>query len=112
MPQSARDARRHCRYGDDVLADHDAAFSYARELLVGDLVRLRGTLDDDLPTLARWMMDPQIRSTQSNIVLVPTTVQTKHGDMLYTLKANQFVVEDNGVPQAVHLDTDTDSLGL
>lgn len=50
--------------------------------------------------------------TQSNIVLVPTTVQTKHGDMLYTLKANQFAVEDNGVPQTVHLDTDTDSLGL
>lgn len=50
--------------------------------------------------------------TQSNIVLVPTTVQTRHGDMLYTLKANQFVVEDNGVPQTVHLDTDTDSLGL
>jgi VWFA-related protein len=50
--------------------------------------------------------------TQSNIVLVPTTVQTKHGDMLYGLKANQFVVEDNGVPQTIHLDEDTDSLGL
>jgi len=50
--------------------------------------------------------------TQSNIVLVPTTVQTKHGDMLYTLKAGQFVVEDNGIPQTVHLDTDTDVLGL
>ncbi len=50
--------------------------------------------------------------TQSNIVLVPTTVQTKHGDILYTLKQDQFVVEDNGVPQAIHLDQDTDSLGL
>jgi VWFA-related protein len=50
--------------------------------------------------------------TQSNIVLVPTTVQTKHGDMLYGLKQNQFVVEDNGVPQTAHLDEDTDSLGL
>src|SRR5260370_10962019 len=50
--------------------------------------------------------------TQSNIVLVPTTVQTKHGDVLYTLKQDQFVVEDNGVPQTVHLDVDTDSLGL
>ncbi len=49
---------------------------------------------------------------QSNIVLVPTTIQTKHGDMLYGLKENQFVVEDNGVPQTVHLDEDTDSLGL
>jgi len=50
--------------------------------------------------------------TQSNIVLVPTTVQTKRGDMIYGLKAEQFVVEDNGVPQTVHLDEDTDSVGL
>ena len=50
--------------------------------------------------------------TQSNVVLVPTTVQTKHGDVIYTLKQDQFVVEDNGVPQTVHLDEDTDSLGL
>ena len=50
--------------------------------------------------------------TQSNIVLVPTTVQTKHGDVLYGLKQDQFVVEDNGVPQVAHLDEDTDSLGL
>ena len=50
--------------------------------------------------------------TQSNIVLVPTTIQMKNGDVLYGLKQDQFVVEDNGVPQTVHLDEDTDSLGL
>jgi VWFA-related protein len=50
--------------------------------------------------------------TQSNVVLVPTTVETKHGEMIYTLKPEQFVVEDNGVPQKIHLDEDTDSLGL
>jgi VWFA-related protein len=50
--------------------------------------------------------------TQSNIVLVPTTVQTKHGEIIYALKPEQFVVEDNGVPQTIHLDQDTDSLGL
>jgi VWFA-related protein len=50
--------------------------------------------------------------TQSNVVLVPTTVQTKHGDMIYELKPEQFVVEDNGVAQTVHVDEDTDSLGL
>jgi RimJ/RimL family protein N-acetyltransferase len=52
-----------------VLDDHEAAFGYADALLVGDRVRLRGTRDDDLPTLARWLMDPAIRSTQSNIVV-------------------------------------------
>jgi VWFA-related protein len=50
--------------------------------------------------------------TQSNIVLVPTAVESKHGETLYGLKENQFVVEDNGVPQTIHLDEDTDSLGL
>src|ERR1700722_20704962 len=50
--------------------------------------------------------------TQANVVLVPTTVQTKKGDMIYELKPEQFVVEDNGVSQTVHLDQDTDSLGL
>jgi VWFA-related protein len=50
--------------------------------------------------------------TQSNIVLVPTTVQSKHGEILYGLKQDQFVVEDNGVRQTIHLDEDTDSYGL
>jgi VWFA-related protein len=50
--------------------------------------------------------------TQSNVVLVPTTVQTKHGEMIYGLKPEQFAVEDNGVTQAVHVDEDTDALGL
>ena len=50
--------------------------------------------------------------TESNIVLVPTTIQTKHGDIIYGLKQEQFVVEDNGVPQTIHLDEDTDALGL
>jgi VWFA-related protein len=50
--------------------------------------------------------------TQANVVLVPTTVQTKHGEMIYELKPEQFVVEDNGVPQEIHVDVDTDALGL
>ena len=56
--------------------------------------------------------EPYTLRTESNVVLVPTTVQTKKGDVIYTLKPEQFVVEDNGVPQTIHLDEDTDSLGL
>ncbi len=51
-------------------------------------------------------------SIQSNLVLVPTAVETKHGEVLYGLKPEQFVVEDNGVPQTIHLDEDADALGL
>ncbi|MDE1154638.1 MAG: VWA domain-containing protein [Acidobacteriaceae bacterium] len=42
---------------------------------------------------------------QSSIVFVPTTVQMKDGQVLYGLKANQFVVEADGVPQQATLDT-------
>ena len=52
-----------------------------------------------------------IHST-ANIVFVPTQVQTKKGEMIYGLTKEQFIVEDNGVPQTIKLDEDTDALGL
>ena len=45
--------------------------------------------------------------TQSNLVILPTHVQTRHGETLYGLRPDQFVVEDNGVRQAVRMDEDT-----
>src|SRR5580698_5727747 len=65
-----------------------------------------------LPSAHAQDNQPYTLKTQSNVVLVPTTVETRHGDILYTLKPEQFVVEDNGVPQTIHLDQDTDALGL
>ncbi len=50
--------------------------------------------------------------TTSNIVFVPAQVQTRQGEMIYTLKPEQFVLTDNGVPQKIHVDEDVDSLGL
>jgi RimJ/RimL family protein N-acetyltransferase len=45
-----------------------AAFGYGDSILVGSLVRLRGVLDDDLPTLARWEMDPGRMATLTSWV--------------------------------------------
>ena len=45
---------------------------------------------------------------QSQLVFVPTTVEAGK-DILYELKASQFVVEDNGIPQKVRLDEDDES---
>jgi VWFA-related protein len=45
---------------------------------------------------------------QSQLVFVPTTVQTGK-DILYDLKPTQFVVEDNGIPQKVRLDESDES---
>ncbi len=50
--------------------------------------------------------------TQSNLVLVPTLVKTKAGALVYTLKASDFTITDNGVEQRVSLDEDTGSQPL
>jgi VWFA-related protein len=82
-----------------------------RNLLPGVLLALCTALAAAQDAPAADDQDFTLR-TQANVVLVPTTVQTKKGDMVYALKQNQFIVEDNGVKQAIHLDADTDSLGL
>lgn len=46
--------------------------------------------------------EPEFRA-QSNIVLVPALVRNKSGSIIYGLKADAFIVEDDGVPQMVHL---------
>ena len=56
--------------------------------------------------------ETQTLRLSSNLVFVPTQVQTRKGDMLYGLKPEQFVLEDNGVRQEIKLDEDTDALGL
>jgi hypothetical protein len=44
-----------------------------------------------------------IRS-ESNVVLVPTLVRTKAGEVTYSLQARDFIIEDNGVEQDVTMD--------
>lgn len=46
---------------------------------------------------------PTFRS-QSNVVLVPALVRDRSGEIVYGLQAKDFTIEDNGVPQALHLD--------
>ena len=48
-------------------------------------------------------------SVRSNLVFLPTRVQTKHGDTIHGLRPEQFIVEDNGVRQPVKLEDDPDS---
>jgi VWFA-related protein len=47
--------------------------------------------------------------TQSNVVLVPALVRDKAGDVVYGLQAKDFIIEDDGVAQAVHLDEAAES---
>lgn len=73
------------------------------------LPALRAQLPPPAPPPAQA---PFTLRANSNLVLVPAQVQTKRGDMLYDLTPGQFVLEDNGIPQAIHLEEDTDALGL
>jgi VWFA-related protein len=49
-----------------------------------------------------------ILKVTSNLVLVPTLVMRPDGQTVYDLKASDFTVLDNGVPQKVHLDSNMD----
>jgi VWFA-related protein len=42
--------------------------------------------------------------SQTNLVLIPTLVKDADGKPVYGLQANDFVIEDDGIKQPVHLD--------
>ena len=48
-------------------------------------------------------------SSQSNLVLVPTMVRDEKGDIVYALHAQDFIIEDDGIEQAVHLDEEAEA---
>lgn len=45
--------------------------------------------------------------TESNVVLVPALVRDAKGKPVFTLKASDFTVTDDGIPQALTLDEET-----
>jgi RimJ/RimL family protein N-acetyltransferase len=59
------------------LSDVSGAFGYGDSILVGERVRLRGARDDDLPTLAKWEMDPGRMATLSSWVAPPSEAAAK-----------------------------------
>ncbi len=80
-------------------------------------MRLRLLLAASLVTLSLQAQQPEdatpftLRS-KTSVVLVPAQIQTKKGEMIYGLKPEQFVLTDNGVPQKLRVDEDTDAQGL
>lgn len=59
-------------------------------------------------TMPQEQAAAQLRVT-TNVVLVPTLVEKDHGKVIYGLKAADFTLEDNGVPQKLHVEEDMDS---
>lgn len=48
-------------------------------------------------------------TVHSNLVMVPVFVTTKEGQVVFDLKADDFLLTDNGVPQHLSIEQDTDS---
>jgi VWFA-related protein len=57
---------------------------------------------------AAAQQDSNLR-VQSNVVLVPTLVKDAAGHVVYGLTQSDFVINDDGVEQAVHLDESAES---
>lgn len=59
---------------------------------------------------------PQSKSSpltvRSNLVLVPALVKDRGGETIFSLTADDFALTDNGIPQPLQLESDTDSLPL
>ena len=51
---------------------------------------------------------PTIRVT-TNEVLVPTLVEKSEGEVVYGLQQSDFVLEDNGIPQKIHVQEEMDT---
>ena len=51
-------------------------------------------------------------TVRSNLVLVPALVKTKAGQVVFSLTADDFILTDNGIPQSLRLELDTDSQPL
>jgi VWFA-related protein len=55
------------------------------------------------------MQTGPIFRTRANLVLVPALVRTKSGEPVFALNADNFTLTDDGVPQKLSLEQDTDS---
>ena len=59
-----------------------------------------------MPSTVPDTQNLQVTTTE---VLVPTLVEKKGGGLLYGLKANDFVVDDDGVPQKIRVQEEMDT---
>jgi VWFA-related protein len=53
-----------------------------------------------------------ILTTSTTLVLVPALVRSRSGELVFTLKADDFLLTDNGVEQKLSLEVDTDGQPL
>lgn len=81
-------------------------FTLAVTLFVGlALGRSIGQSNEPSPNQPQF----PVLTARSNLVLVPVLVKTKAGKIIFSLTSADFVLTDDGVPQSVRVEPDTDS---
>jgi VWFA-related protein len=78
------------------------------------LATAAGSQAPQTPAPADAAVDTQTTTitVSSNLVVVPALVRTRSGDLVYTLKAEDFLLTDDGIEQKLHLEEDTGDLPL
>lgn len=61
------------------------------------------------PDISANQIEPPILRVNTSVVLVPTLVEDRSGQVIYGLKPNDFSLLDNGVKQKVHVDEEMDT---
>jgi VWFA-related protein len=67
------------------------------------------------PNAGAQQLQPDVEArirVNTNLVELPTRVETKSGQTLYGLTADRFIVEDNGIRQLVRIEDSPESTGL
>lgn len=62
-----------------------------------------------MPSAQSKSSDATVLRSTTNVVLVPTLVEKDHGQVVYGLKASDFELTDNGVPQKLRVEEEMDT---
>ncbi len=81
-------------------------FALATALFVGLALGISNGQDSEQSNDHRQV---PVLTVRSNLVLVPVLVKTKASKIVFSLTADDFVLTDDGIPQSVQVEPDTDS---
>jgi len=92
-------------------------FSFMKTLFASTAFILSAWLLLPAAAAQHWAQAPSapqvpVLTVGSNLVLVPALVKTKSGEIVFSLTAGDFELTDDGVPQKLRLEPDTDSQPL
>ena len=76
------------------------------------LAQAPGTLDPAKVNASKQADDDALFKSQTNVVIVPTTVRDRNGDVINGLQLQDFELYDNNKPQKITADVREEPLSL